>query len=278
MCVLRHSIFVDQALARRVIVTGPGAYRLALEEVNLDLDRFDDLLLQAERAPRRERIRLLTAAVGLAGGPVLEHARYDEWVQEDRLVYEDRTTRAHLDLALDWLAEGERSTCLRHAEIALSQDRYSEEAYRLIMLANHGLGRHDVVRRTWPAAGPCSSASWGWAAAPRPSGWLPRSRRAPQRATSCDTFFLTALRRSRRPLGAVGRLSRPVGSGRTRAGPRGLVRTGYGRLPRAPPQWWGTTLQEGWSRWPQEAAAPCREHVGMRCFAPGAPTRGETEG
>ena len=148
VCVLRHSMFVDQSQARRVIVTGAGAYRLALDEVTVDLDRFDDLLLLAEGAPRRERLELLTAAVALACGPVLEHARYDEWVQDDRLVYEDRVTRAHLDLALDSLAEGQRSTCLRHAELALSRDRYSEEAYRLVMLANHGLGRHDAVRRT----------------------------------------------------------------------------------------------------------------------------------
>lgn len=147
VCVLRHSMFADQTQARRVIVTEPGAYRLALHEVSLDLDRFDDLLLRADRAPRQERLELLTAAVGLAGGPLLEHARYDEWVQEDRLVYEDRTTRAHLDLAIDWLAEGERTTSLRHAELALGRDRYSEEAYRLVMLANHGLGRHDAVRR-----------------------------------------------------------------------------------------------------------------------------------
>ena len=147
VCVLRHTMFDDQSQARRVIVTGPGSYRLALDEVSLDLDRFDALLLHAERAPRKERLELLTAAVGLSSGPLLEHARYDEWVQEDRLVYEDRTTRTHLDLALDWLAEGERATCLRHAEITRSRDRYSEEAYRLIMLANHGLGRHDAVRR-----------------------------------------------------------------------------------------------------------------------------------
>jgi DNA-binding SARP family transcriptional activator len=152
VCVLRHSMFADQDRARRVIVTGPGSYRLALDEVSVDLDRFDDLLLRAERASRSQRLELLTAAVGLASGPVLEHARYDEWVQEDRLVYEDRTTRAHLDLALDYLAEGERATALRHAETALSRDRYSEEAYRLVMLANHGLGRHDAVRR---AVGRC---------------------------------------------------------------------------------------------------------------------------
>ncbi|MGA8046645.1 MAG: BTAD domain-containing putative transcriptional regulator [Dermatophilaceae bacterium] len=147
VCVLRHSMFADQERARRVIVTGPGAYSLEPEEISLDLDRFDDLVLSAERAQRPQRLELLTEAVKLYSGPLLEHARYDEWVQEDRLVYEDRATRAHLDLSLDWLREGERALSLRHADIALSRDRYSEEGYRLIMLANHGLGRHDVVRR-----------------------------------------------------------------------------------------------------------------------------------
>ena len=149
VCVLRHHMFLDLVQARRVIVTGPGAYRLALDEVSVDLDRFDDLVARAERASRTERLRLLTAAVGLCSGSVLEHARYDEWVQEERLIYADRATRAHLDLARDWLTEGELPTGLRHAEHALALARYSEEAFRLIMLANHGLGHHDIVRRTF---------------------------------------------------------------------------------------------------------------------------------
>ena len=223
VCVLRHSMFDDQAHARRVIVTGPGAYRLALEEVDLDLDRFDDLLLQAERAPRQERIRLPTAAVGLAGGPVLEHARYDEWVQEDRLLYEDRTTRAHLDLAFDWLVEGQRSTCLRHAELALSRDRYSEEAYRLVMLANHGLGRHDVVRRTL--------GTLPGRARPRPR----RRRRAGDRADGRG--HRGARRGGRHPGGLL-----PSGAGDGGAfrgltrlfGSGGLVRSDYGPGCRGP--------------------------------------------
>ena len=141
-------MFLDRVQARRVIVTGSGAYRLALDEVSVDLDRFDELVLGAERATRADRLRLLTAAVALSTGEVLEHARYDEWVQEERLVYTDRTTRAHLDLSRDWLAEGELAPALRHAELALGLARYSEEAFRLIMLANHGLGHHDIVRRT----------------------------------------------------------------------------------------------------------------------------------
>jgi DNA-binding SARP family transcriptional activator len=149
VCVLRHSMFLDRVQARRVIVTGSGAYRLALDEVSVDLDRFDDLVVRAERANRTDRLRLLTAAVALSSGAVLEHAPYDEWVQEERLVYTDRTTRAHLDLARDWLAEGELACGLRNAELALSLARYSEEAFRLIMLANHGLGHHDIVRRTY---------------------------------------------------------------------------------------------------------------------------------
>ncbi len=149
VCVLRQNMFLDRARSRRVIVTGSGAYRLALDEVSVDLDRFDDLVVRAERATRPDRLRLLTEAVALSSGAVLEHARYDEWVQEERLVYNDRTTRAHLDLARDWLTEGELAPGLRHAERALSLAPYSEEAFRLIMLANYGLGHHDLVRRTY---------------------------------------------------------------------------------------------------------------------------------
>ena len=156
VCVLRHSMFDDQAHARRVIVTGPGAYRLALEEVDLDLDRFDDLLLQAERAPRQERIRLLTAAVGLAGGPVLEHARYDEWVQEDVLLVADRTTHGHLDLASNWLVEGQRSPACGTRSWPWTR---TATPRRHTAGRRRRSGRHDAVRRTLDAAGPCSTAT-----------------------------------------------------------------------------------------------------------------------
>lgn len=147
VCVLRQRMFCDRDQSRRVIVTGQGAYLLSLAEVRVDLDQFDDLLMRAERAPRPERTRLLSAAVALSTGELLEHARYDEWVQQDRLIYSQRTTRAHLCLARDWLLEGEPSPALRHAELALGLSPYSEEAFRLLMLANHDLGYHDIVRR-----------------------------------------------------------------------------------------------------------------------------------
>lgn len=188
VCVLRRSLFGgcrDQA--RRTIVTGPGAYRLDLDGVTLDVAQFDDLVLRAQRAPERpQRIRLLTEAVGLYRGPLLEHARYDEWVQDERTLYEDRMTRAHLDLALDWLGEGDRLTSLRHAELALRHDRYSEEAYRLIMVANYDLGHHDAVRRARDAR-TCSTGSSGWESAPRPDAWWHPCRPVTRPPTSSGT-------------------------------------------------------------------------------------------
>jgi DNA-binding SARP family transcriptional activator len=147
VCVLRHHMFLDQAQARRVLVTGSGAYRLSLDEVSVDRERFDDLVKCAERAPRPERVRLLSAAVELATGEILENSRYEEWVQETRLLYTDRTTRAHLTLARDLILEGEPTCALRHAERAASLAPYSEEACRLILLSNYALGHHDIVRR-----------------------------------------------------------------------------------------------------------------------------------
>jgi DNA-binding SARP family transcriptional activator len=149
VCVLRHHMFRDQAQARRVLVTGSGAYRLALDEINVDREKFDDLLTRAERAPRPERVRLLAAAVALATGEILENSRYEEWVQETRQLYTDRTTRAHLTLARDLLLEGEPNCALRHAETASSLAHFSEEAFRLMLVANYALGHHDIVRRVY---------------------------------------------------------------------------------------------------------------------------------
>ncbi len=125
-------------------------------------------MVRAERATRPDRLRLLAGGGGavLRGCP--RACRYDEWVQEERLVYNDRTTRAHLDLARDWLTEGELAPGLRHAERALSLAPYSEEAFRLIMLANYGLRHRDLVRRTYDRCrATLGRSTWESAPAPR---------------------------------------------------------------------------------------------------------------
>ena len=146
VCVLRQHLFRDRLTARRVLVTMPYAYRLASDEVALDVDRFDALTRLAERADcRRERLRLVEEALALVGGDLLEDEPYASWADPDRVLYRERIDRARLSAARDALVEGESSSALRHAEATLQTAPFSEGAFRIVMLANHVLGHGDLA-------------------------------------------------------------------------------------------------------------------------------------
>jgi DNA-binding SARP family transcriptional activator len=147
--VLRHHLFRDQAEARRVIFTSRRAYGFSVDGSDVDLDRFDGLVVRAERASREERIRLLTEAVEHARGVLLEDAMDDEWTREERSAYTRRLTRAHICLAKDFLLEVAPLSALRHAHSARSLSAYSEEAARLIMISNYALGLDDASRAAY---------------------------------------------------------------------------------------------------------------------------------
>ena len=51
--VLRRRLVADRARARQLVVTEAEAYRFATDAVDLDLDRFDELLERSAREPTR---------------------------------------------------------------------------------------------------------------------------------------------------------------------------------------------------------------------------------
>jgi DNA-binding SARP family transcriptional activator len=145
--VLRNRMFDDPAHARRVLVTSPKAYRFALDQGSIDRDDFDDLIVRARMATHEERRRLLTKAVTLASADLLEDAPYDAWVQSERDRYRDRTAQANLSLAREWLLMQDQLMALYYADAALRFSPYSEEAFRIVMLANYALGHDEIARR-----------------------------------------------------------------------------------------------------------------------------------
>lgn len=149
VCVLRRSLSEDTERARRVVVTGAGTLRLGLEHVHLDVDRFDALVRDAEVAWGVERRGLLEEALRLAQGDLLEDEPYAAWAQEDRMMYRDRIARAHLAAARECLAAAEAAPALRHGESALRISPFSEEGFRIVILANHLLGHDDMARRAF---------------------------------------------------------------------------------------------------------------------------------
>jgi DNA-binding SARP family transcriptional activator len=146
VCVLRRKLFADQALARQVLVTEPGAYRFDTSRVQLDLDEFDRLMRQAEHADEARRRMLLSQAVDMASDDLLDDAPYAPWAATERELYRSRVTRAHLAIARDCLAAGQYDCAMRHGESALRFAPYSEEAFRTLMVADHALGHADLAR------------------------------------------------------------------------------------------------------------------------------------
>jgi DNA-binding SARP family transcriptional activator len=146
--VLRRSLVHDRALARELVVTEAEAYRFATDAVDLDLDRFDELLERSAREPTRIARQSLEQALSLVRGEVLEDEPYALWTEDLRGSYQGRVLGARLDAADAALAERDFAAALAHAEAAVAFDRFSERAHRLSVLTLYSLGRqHEALSR-----------------------------------------------------------------------------------------------------------------------------------
>ena len=146
--VLRKTLFVDRAEARRVIETVSGGYRFVLDGVTLDLDEFDLLVTRSERGgPDQFSLRLQAAEIAV--GDLLEDAPGAMWVESDRELYRDRVTRINVLVAEDMLVRGDYSAAIKHGERAMAIRPYAEEAVRSVMKANLGLGQNELARQVY---------------------------------------------------------------------------------------------------------------------------------
>jgi DNA-binding SARP family transcriptional activator len=146
--VLRRHLSSDRALSRELVVTEEEAYRFATDRIELDLDRFDELLDRSAREPTHLARRSLEQALALVQGEVLEDEPYSAWAQDLRSTYQGRVLGAHLEAADADLAELDYAAALAHTEAAVALDRFSERAHRTAMLALYALGRqHEALER-----------------------------------------------------------------------------------------------------------------------------------
>lgn len=143
------SVFRRQLAPTSLIETQPGGYRLASEQIHLDLDRFDDLVARAARSGPRAGWRLLKEALGLVRGDVVEDEPYAQWAENERRIYRDRTVRARVDSGEAALACRDLYGALSEGERALEDDPVNEPACRLVMLTTYLMGRQDAALRTF---------------------------------------------------------------------------------------------------------------------------------
>ncbi|MGE5180653.1 MAG: ATP-binding protein [Acidobacteriota bacterium] len=127
--------------ADRAVVTEPGAYRLDLAGVELDLERFD----RACRGGRAD----LDVALALVRGEVFEDEIYASWAIRVRDEYRTKHLRA-LHAAADAANKaGEPELALSRANELLVLDRTHELGHRVLLEALAALGRADEVIRAF---------------------------------------------------------------------------------------------------------------------------------
>lgn len=151
VCVLRRHLSPGDDAGHGLVVTERGAYRLATEGVDLDIDRFDELIRAASRREGIDsRLSCLEEALDLAlRGELLPEEPYAAWAEGPREWYQRRTVFALLDAAHAAAAQGDFARALTHAEGALFRDELSERAWRAVMVALYGLGCEGEALRVY---------------------------------------------------------------------------------------------------------------------------------
>ena len=114
--------------ARELVITEHGAYQLAVEHAEIDLDQFDRLLARTSHVPTEAARRCLAEALSL-GTEVLEDEPYANWAQELRGASSRGGCRGKLDGGPKrrWPVHDYRATS-SYSELATRLDRFSERA------------------------------------------------------------------------------------------------------------------------------------------------------
>lgn len=145
--VLRRVLFRHRADARRVLETTASGYRLALDEVDLDLVTFDRALRAADDALSvRSEVEIRRLASVIPRGELAEDLGAVEWVEADRRLYHDRVVRNRQSLAEARLQVADFAGAIRDAEEVLRLEPFAEAAYRVKMLGYYALGQEESAR------------------------------------------------------------------------------------------------------------------------------------
>jgi two-component SAPR family response regulator len=138
---------IRQAIGQDVIVFEDDRYHFNRAiDYSWDREEFDKLFEKLHRAlgPSEKR-NLLEQAVALLAGDYLADVDAD-WVVLDRLKYQELYRYIMLELAAQYLQDGQAHNCLNMARRVLLSDPLLESAHRLIIQAYASL--HDPANMT----------------------------------------------------------------------------------------------------------------------------------
>jgi DNA-binding SARP family transcriptional activator len=119
-----------------IVLTSAGGYCLNRSVVDIDLDRFDRLALEAADSSAERALQLLKEALAIGNGVVLEDEQYAEWSSNAREYYERRYNDCLLEAAKVALATDRPAEVLQFGEQAQRRSALPNEvACRLMASA-----------------------------------------------------------------------------------------------------------------------------------------------
>jgi SARP family transcriptional regulator, regulator of embCAB operon len=122
--------------------TANGGYLLEQSLVELDLDRFNMLMLQAEHCGPTEAYPLLVEALDLASGPLLSDELAPEWAEEAREVHAANVTAVQVMAAEAAEAGGEADRSVHWSQLAVAAEPLNERAWSALVSGYEAAGRY----------------------------------------------------------------------------------------------------------------------------------------
>jgi YVTN family beta-propeller protein len=134
-----------KALGNGLLVTRGHGYLLDAHHIEVDVDRFDDLVARGrtglEDGRPREALAQLDAALALWRGPPLADLAYESFAQADIARLQDERLAATEDRLDARLALGDHSAVIGGLEALISEHPFRERLHAQLMLALYRSGR-----------------------------------------------------------------------------------------------------------------------------------------
>ena len=121
--------------------TTTGEYQIDASAVDLDLARFDALVLEARSASPSAAYPLLVDALSLATGPLLDDELTPAWTEDERRRHSTVVTAARVHASVSAAATGRTSDSIFWANQALLDDPVNDAAWTALILGLESSGQ-----------------------------------------------------------------------------------------------------------------------------------------